>query len=779
MTRNLIRKALLLSLFIAIVCWNAPAAKAYAETATVNTDAVNVRSGPGTSFNVVGSLDKGTIVSVLQHNNGWSKMQSAKIGGWVSDAYLSTSTETALQVKAVTANLRSGAGTSYPKIGEVRKGDALFLLKAQGEWYQVKSPLGVAYINASLVERAGVAGTSRSSQTTTTGGETTSSPIKVYLNDEQLIFDVNPVIENGRTLVPMAKIFSAMGATVNWNPTTSSVIAKKDSTTVNLTIGAPVALVNSQSRILDVPAKIVNGRTLAPLAFVGTALGGRVAWDPDLRQVEISSPPQPGDKLVAVIIDGDSVSMRLNPSITADNLGLASRGQQYGVYAEKDGWYQIVFLGKQAWVAGWLVKPVWNLDLNNNPLNENPNQNVVPNGKELTISYNKDLNGFSINMNFPAGTKSQVSEQAGLITYTFTGCLLGSEYNVRENMGGSQLTISGRNQANGVQVQVTLPSGMSYKKGVSTNRQSLLIYNCITGVTRKTFNASGENITINTALPCSYSELQNGNTMVIRLEGTSRGIAQASYDFSSPSLKSLTIQEVKESDKPITIITIQTKESAKFSIGSSNNDQTLHVLFINTRDIPPRNSLVVIDPGHGGSEIGSSGQYTQEKDINLAIALKVGEMLSQKGIRVEYTHKGSTVNLNDRGPMANLLNAALFVSIHCNAATNLEAQGTETYYYAPVSNPNLYLQKSEREALATAIQQRLAARLGRPDRGVKTENLCVLRTTDMPSALTEVAFLSNSEEERLLNQGSFQTISAQAIAEGIAEIMSKYRTANS
>ncbi|MEQ8176369.1 MAG: N-acetylmuramoyl-L-alanine amidase, partial [Syntrophomonadaceae bacterium] len=134
----------------------------------------------------------------------------------------------------------------------------------------------------------------------------------------------------------------------------------------------------------------------------------------------------------------------------------------------------------------------------------------------------------------------------------------------------------------------------------------------------------------------------------------------------------------------------------------------------------------------------------------------------------------STVGLSDRGPIANLVNAALFVSIHSNAVDNSEPQGTETWFWAPSSNPSLYIQKDEREKLAKSIQDRLAAALGRPDRGVKSyQNLCVLRTAEMPCALTEVAFLSNPEEERLLNQDSFQSLAARAIAEGIAACMPK------
>ena len=124
--------------------------------------------------------------------------------------------------------------------------------------------------------------------------------------------------------------------------------------------------------------------------------------------------------------------------------------------------------------------------------------------------------------------------------------------------------------------------------------------------------------------------------------------------------------------------------------------------------------------------------------------------------------------------IANRLNPGLFVSIHANSALNNPvAQGTETYYYAPVDNDLLFLQLDERKSLAENLQRQLIAKLKRPDRGVKTANYAVLRNTTMPSALVEVAFISNPEEEMLLQQEYFLDLAAQAIADGIAVYMGK------
>mgnify|MGYP000855193826 CR=1 FL=1 len=117
----------------------------------------------------------------------------------------------------------------------------------------------------------------------------------VILDGEQLSFaDTQPIIKDGRTLVPLRSIFEAMGATVSWNQDTLTVTAVKGNTKVILPIWSTEPTINGQVKKLDVPAKIVNGRTLAPLRFVGEAFGGTVKWDQTSETVRIFSVPPSG-----------------------------------------------------------------------------------------------------------------------------------------------------------------------------------------------------------------------------------------------------------------------------------------------------------------------------------------------------------------------------------------------------------------------------------------------------------------------------------------------------
>lgn len=117
--------------------------------------------------------------------------------------------------------------------------------------------------------------------------------VSVKLNGKKLDFDAQPFIENDRTLVPMRKIFEAVGANVEWDDSTKTVIASRirDGAPVFVAIQADSAkaFINSEEKQLDVPARIVEDRTFVPLRFVAEALGETVEWDAQTYTVNITS----------------------------------------------------------------------------------------------------------------------------------------------------------------------------------------------------------------------------------------------------------------------------------------------------------------------------------------------------------------------------------------------------------------------------------------------------------------------------------------------------------
>ena len=111
--------------------------------------------------------------------------------------------------------------------------------------------------------------------------------ISVYCDEEELSFDVPPIKEDDRVIVPMRKIFEVLGASVDWSEETSTVTARKDKTEISLTIGSNIMLKNGKKIELDVPAKVMHDRTLVPIRAVSEGLGARVEWDEENQAVWI------------------------------------------------------------------------------------------------------------------------------------------------------------------------------------------------------------------------------------------------------------------------------------------------------------------------------------------------------------------------------------------------------------------------------------------------------------------------------------------------------------
>ncbi|HHX77018.1 MAG TPA: N-acetylmuramoyl-L-alanine amidase, partial [Firmicutes bacterium] len=173
--------------------------------------------------------------------------------------------------------------------------------------------------------------------------------------------------------------------------------------------------------------------------------------------------------------------------------------------------------------------------------------------------------------------------------------------------------------------------------------------------------------------------------------------------------------------------------------------------------------VVVIDPGHGGYDPGAVGlsRGLEEKFVNLDTALRLKDLLGKAGAKVVLTReRDAFISLNQRVNIAHNNDAALFISIHANAHVDRTAGGTETYY-----NSNHLPRESLR--LAELIQRELAGALNLRDMGVKNGDFYVIRATRIPSALVELAFLSNENEEGLLNRPSFRQGAAEAICRGV------------
>lgn len=165
---------------------------------------------------------------------------------------------------------------------------------------------------------------------------------------------------------------------------------------------------------------------------------------------------------------------------------------------------------------------------------------------------------------------------------------------------------------------------------------------------------------------------------------------------------------------------------------------------------------ICINAGHcPGLDSGAVGTYLQEANVTKEIAEIVCADLQAVGYEALFVQENELYDITDA---SNAFGADAFVSIHCNAATNTEAKGTETFAYSS---------GSAGDKLANHIQSQLIKSLGMVDRGVKYANYYVLKYTDCPAVLVETAFISNVEDEKLLSQKKAEF--AHAIARGVSD----------
>ena len=149
----------------------------------------------------------------------------------------------------------------------------------------MRSRFGVRLLAGAVI--AAVAGVAIAAQ-----AQTPAPSVRVVVDGQPAAFDVPPVMVSGRVLVPLRGVFERLGAVVTWDPATQTVLAARGETTMSLRVGNPVASVNGQPTTMDVPAILVGGRTMVPLRFVSQALGASVGWDPSTTTVQISSQGQ-------------------------------------------------------------------------------------------------------------------------------------------------------------------------------------------------------------------------------------------------------------------------------------------------------------------------------------------------------------------------------------------------------------------------------------------------------------------------------------------------------
>lgn len=278
-------------------------------------------------------------------------------------------------------------------------------------------------------------------------------------------------------------------------------------------------------------------------------------------------------------------------------------------------------------------------------------------------------------------------------------------------------------------------------------------------------------MTLSRKVPVRLRPLKEGYTTLLEMPQVKPGAnLPADWSITHPLIE--TVQFTGDDKGVRSALLIRTTRAASLRV-EYDKQKPVITLAVNR----PRNAHgklsekhIVIDPGHGGTSKGAVGRdrasIVYEKDINLAIALMVRDLLAKEKATVTLTREDdSTVDLYDRPKLANEKGADFFISIHCDSTPKPNsASGTTTYYHA--SDP-------DGRALAQAIQKHLSAVTGLPNRGARTDTaiyqsgFAVLRRSEMPAVLIEVAYINNDNDRAKLKDPKFQKKVAEAIVAGL------------
>jgi len=262
-----------------------------------------------------------------------------------------------------------------------------------------------------------------------------------------------------------------------------------------------------------------------------------------------------------------------------------------------------------------------------------------------------------------------------------------------------------------------------------------------------------------------YTSRYNSSRTIFSIEfpSSKANLGSGTLKINDTYLDSIKVERITSTGN--TRISFIAKEKLEYNIFGrpEANDTAVTIL----KPASKADKLVVIDPGHGGTEPGTTFGGTKEKDLNLDIAIRLNKLLEERGVNTYLIRDDDTfVGILERAYIANKLNASLFISIHNNSGPGT-ASGTEVLCFSKSTSPAFSSYR-----FAEILQSRLVSKLGTYNRGISLRpNLGVLRATTMPAALAEVAFMSNETELKKLQTASFRQKAAEAMCEAILQAL--------
>jgi N-acetylmuramoyl-L-alanine amidase len=612
-------------------------------------------------------------------------------------------------------------------------------------------------------------------------------PVTIKLNGKVLNSDVPAVIIDDRTLVPIRVITESTGADVQWDGQNYEVTINTGDKRVKLKINSSEMDINGKKVALEVPAKLINDRTMVPVRAITEVLGLEVGWDHSTYTVLLTSP---GASILGLEYDSEKDAVVLKTTGSA--------------------MHRTMFLQEPDRLVIDFLNTVFRSDTNRievgrgniirvraSQFEVNPNISRVvidltsPSGYSIDYDENKKqieiktvntVNGIYFDDEHKDRRKLVVEATSRLDFETMTlqkpDRIVVDMFNTRLGELKDSSVAIGRDgvrsirfsqfEENTVRAVIELDHALQYN--IESSEKGLEVL--IDGLPLSAIEYVGTGwktgtLTIDAKKRVEYDVEydKDEKTITIKIPDRDAFIEEGEVYINNGVVERI-VSTPYASSKKAGFIVVYLKEEARYKVTSSERAREI-VLELSAVPSLYQDTLIVIDPGHGGEDPGASHNGVKEKDINLDVSHRLRALLEELGFRtLMIREKDTFVDLYERAAIANAANADLYISVHSNAhETDSSICGVETLYYPSEKSET---DNRDNYTLAKIIQQALLAELKTIDRGViPRPNLVVTRETKMPAVIAELGFITNGQERALLLTEEYRQRCAQALANGI------------
>lgn len=635
----------------------------------------------------------------------------------------------------------------------------------------------------------------------------------VYTDVPSLLYTIG---NKSRTLVPIRFVVENLGASIKWNQEKREATITTEEKIIVLEIDSDVAIVNGKKVKLPngVPAKLLGYqekfRTMVPLRFVAEQLGMDVGWIQETATATVDFKKQSINNIVVseykdtprVIINTTGV-VNVSPIYLpgskfggTDRLILDIPNANFNINDKsfvKDG----SGIKKKVYDNGIMTINVSALETNPRDVTRIVIDLAMPRGYD--VSFDKENNEIKVDfLNTVKSIKVEKRNNADAIVIhtdevpVYNIIDLGDRVVVdvlkaKLKFNKDEILISQKGvkkirvaqfvpdnnydrEDKVVRVVLDLEKGQSFENiFVEDEGMDILIYvndKPLQGFDYKKINVSESMLTLSLEEKDQYytNYEDSSKELVLKIPKSKMNLTDTLLNMDDNMVKSIDIDDVDESYYYIKIKLI---DGTDYKI-ETKNDKTyeIKVKFKNSKiqNSKYNGKMVVIDAGHGGKDPGahSSKLNLKEKDLALDTALRLNELLEEAGFNTYMTRDDDTyVGLYERAEIANGLNADVFLSIHYNWHPNSKISGVEVLY-------NGDDQTRDNKTFAKIVQAEMVKELKAINRRiVHRPRLVVIRETDMPAVLAEMAFLSNATEESKASTKEYRQKCAQALFNGI------------